>query len=143
MSESSLVNCFLDTNIWLYAFVESQDETKSAVAKQLINDNVFIVSTQVINEVCVNLIKKASFDEDGIRRLIRSFCFEHYVVSVNEESLLKASQLRSAYSFSFWDSIIAASALTAGATLLYSEDMANGLIIESRLTILNPFSVSA
>lgn len=58
MSERSLVNCFLDTNIWLYAFVESQDETKSAVARQLINDNVFIVSTQVINEVCVNLIKK-------------------------------------------------------------------------------------
>lgn len=127
MSETSLVNCFLDSNAWLYAFIESQDRRKSTIAKQLIDENVFIISTQVINEVCKNLIKKANFDEAGIRRLIGSFYLEHYVVEVNKEGLLKASDLRSSYRFSFWDSVIVASALNAGATLLYSEDMADRL----------------
>src|SRR2546429_8570764 len=127
MSETSLVNCFLDSNVWLYAFIEGQDQRKSAIAKQLIDDSVFIISTQVINEVCVNLIKKANFDEAGIQRLIGSFYQEHYVVEVNKESLLKASDLRSSYRFSFWDSLIVANALIAEATLLYSEDMADGL----------------
>ncbi len=143
MSESSLVNSFLDSNAWLYAFLESQDQRKSTIARQLINDNVFIISTQVINEVCVNLIRKANFDEDGIRRLISSFYLEHYVVTINQESLLKANELRTNYRFSFWDSIIAASALNAGATILYSEDMAEGLVVEKRLTIRNPFGTSA
>jgi predicted nucleic acid-binding protein len=33
-SPPSLV--FLDTNIWLYAFIASQDTTKSKIAKELI-----------------------------------------------------------------------------------------------------------
>jgi predicted nucleic acid-binding protein len=52
--------CFIDTNIWLYALIEDDDPGKSARAKLLIETrSAVIVSTQVINEVCVNLIKKA------------------------------------------------------------------------------------
>lgn len=46
--------CFIDTNIWLYAFIEEDDVTKSAVARQLLQTIEPLVSTQVINEVCVN-----------------------------------------------------------------------------------------
>ena len=57
--------CFIDSNIWLYAFIETQDTDKSGVAKSVIqNRNIAItVSTQIINEVCVNLIRKAHFSE--------------------------------------------------------------------------------
>src|SRR6266498_5493388 len=101
MAETSLVNYFLDSNTWLYAFIESQDQMKSDRAKRLVHDNVFIISAQVINEVCINLIKKANFDEAGIRRLVVSFYLEHYVVENTKEILLKASELRSRYQFSF------------------------------------------
>ena len=40
--------------------------------------------------------------------------------------------------FSFWDSLILASAETAGAEVLYSEDMQHGQQVAG-LTILNPF----
>ena len=140
MASTNTPHCFLDANAWLSAFIETQDQRKSAIAKTLIQDNVLVASTQVSNEVCVNLIKKASFDEARVRRLILSFYLEHYVVQIGKEILLMASELRSRYRFSFWDSMIVSSALSAAATILYSEDMDDGLIVDTRLTIVNPFA---
>ncbi len=62
-------------------------------------------------------------------------------MSLNQEILLKASELRMKYSLSFWDSLIVASALAANAEILYSEDMQNGLLIENKLRIINPFEI--
>ncbi len=47
---------FLDSNIWLYAFLKQNDK-KRKLAKEIIEslDNKVIISTQVINEVSVNL----------------------------------------------------------------------------------------
>ena len=49
--------CFVDSNVWLYAFIETQDEGKSVVAKSVIQngDIAVTVSTQIINEICINL----------------------------------------------------------------------------------------
>ena len=52
----------------------------------------------------------------------------------------KASQIRDAHSFSFWDSIVAASALDCDANYLISEDMQSGFLLEDRLKIVNPFA---
>ncbi len=41
--------------------------------------------------------------------------------------------------YSFWDSLIVSSALSGGCKVLYSEDMQHKLVINQRLTILNPF----
>jgi len=42
------------------------------------------------------------------------------------------------YKFSFWDSLISASALENNCKILYSEDMQDGQKIKSHLTIKNP-----
>jgi predicted nucleic acid-binding protein len=47
--------------------------------------------------------------------------------------------LREQYAFSFWDSLIVSSALHAEAAVLYSEDMQDGLVVEKRVRIINPF----
>jgi predicted nucleic acid-binding protein len=56
--------------------------------------------------------------------------------------LLRASILRERFAFSFWDSTIVASALHAEASVLYSEDMQDGLVVENRVRIINPFKKS-
>lgn len=104
---------FADTNVWLYAFLAAQDARKSALAQIIIKDTPLAPSTQVINEVCVNLIKKAGFSETQIRELIDAFHERHRVVSIDRPILHRASELRERYSFSFWDSMILASALAA------------------------------
>ena len=51
-----------------------------------------------------------------------------------------AYRIRARYNVSFWDSLIVASALDNSCTVLYSEDMQHGLMIDSKLKVINPFS---
>ncbi len=133
--------CLIDSNIWLYAFIETQDVRKSGIAKAIIrNVNAEIaVSTQIINEVCVNLIRKVGFSEEKIRELAETFYDKYNVLEINRENLVRASEIREHHNFSFWDSLILASALCVDAEILYSEDMQNGFVVE-KTTIVDPFN---
>lgn len=51
----------------------------------------------------------------------------------------QALELAERYKLSIFDGLIVASALKAGCTRLYSEDMNDGLEIEGRMRISNPF----
>ena len=142
MPEISATLCFVDTNVWLYAFIEDQDSPKSALASGLIRQCNIVLSTQVVNEVCVNLLKKARFSEDRLQQLIDSFYDKFDVADLWRSTFSSASDLRARYSLSYWDSIIVASALEIGAEILYTEDMHHGLQINNQLQIVNPFSES-
>jgi len=133
---------FIDTNIWLYAFIRADDPGKSAIASKLIVDVEPVISTQIINEVCVNLLRKTVFSEDQIAQLIEAFYGKYRVVELGRSALLEASRLRKAYSLSFWDSTIVSTALNSGVSHLYSEDMQDGMVFEGRLEICNPFTKS-
>jgi predicted nucleic acid-binding protein len=71
--------------------------------------------------------------------LIESFYAKYVVVEMSKALLLKASVLPEQYGFSFWDSTIVSSALHAGTSVLYSEDMQDGLVVDNRVRIINPF----
>ena len=141
--ETEAESCFLDTNIWLYAFTVGDDPKKTVRAKTLIEtQSTVFVSTQVINEVCINLVKKARFSEKQVQQLIESFYAKYVVSEFSKPLLLRASALREHHALSFWDSLIVASALAINTPVLYSEDMQDGLTIENRLRIMNPFKES-
>jgi predicted nucleic acid-binding protein len=141
-SGSSLA--FIDTNIWLYAFSDSQDTQKTQRAKTLIRRTRQIaLSTQVVNEVSFNLLRKFQADEQDVRKLIRSLYRKYLIVEFSRTIFLHASNLRIAYHVSYWDSLIIASALATGATTLYTEDMHDGLTIDDQLTIVNPLKIPA
>lgn len=129
---------FVDSNVWLYALIAKQDPAKSGLAAQIVS-LPRIVSVQVINEVCVNLLRKGRRSEDEIDEVIRAFHSRHQVVSLNEDVLLRAVELRRTCSFSYWDSLIVAAALSAGATELYSEDLQHHQLVDGTLRIINPF----
>lgn len=52
----------------------------------------------------------------------------------------KALDIRERYNFSWYDSLIVATALEVGCDILYSEDMQNGQEIEGRMSVVNPFA---
>lgn len=138
-TEAPPESCFIDTNIWLYAFIEGDDPQKTAHAKSLIEtQRAIYVSTQVINEVCVNGVKKAHFSEQQVQQLIESFYAKYVVVDLSKSLLLKASALRRQNALSFWDSIVVSIALHANVSVLYSEDIQDGLVIENKVRIINP-----
>ncbi|HIE59647.1 MAG TPA: putative toxin-antitoxin system toxin component, PIN family [Hydrogenothermaceae bacterium] len=131
---------FIDTNIWLYAFME-QDSQKSSIAKEIINENIeqICLSTQVLNEICINLLKKANYSEEEIKKLISNLDNVYEIYPIKVEDCLKASEIRDKFYISYWDSLVIASALNNGCSILYSEDMQHNQIIEDQLKIINPF----
>ena len=133
--------CFVDSNIWLYLFLPGQDTAKAEQARQLLRqtDCQFRVSSQVVNEVINGLIRHAVLSEPEIRALIHRFYARYEPISVQESIQVQASELRERYSFSHWDSLIVSAALAVGATILYSEDMQDGLVVAEQITIVNPF----
>jgi predicted nucleic acid-binding protein len=136
---------FTDSNIWLYSLMidpssgDPDDIRKQNIASKLIRQIQPTISTQVINETCSILMRKAKFEEVQIREVVEAFTSICAIVELTTDTLLQASKLRSRYGFSFWDGLIVASALEANASILYSEDMQAGLLVEGKLTIVNPF----
>jgi len=128
---------FLDSNIFLYAF-SNKDVEKQKIASLLVIKPA-IISTQVINEVSNNLLKKLGFSNVNIGNFAKD-CYQQYmVVDFTKNIFIEASELREKYNFSYYDSMIVSSALLSHATILYSEDMHHSQIIEEQLTIINPF----
>ena len=52
---------------------------------------------------------------------------------------LKGIELKERYTLQFYDAMILATALENNCTLVYSEDMHDGLLVDKQLTIVNPF----
>lgn len=138
------MRCFVDSNVWLYALMSAEDDPRSEAARALLSstDHEFILSTQVINEVCVNLLRKVGMSEDFVRELTVSFFRRYQVVLLDEPTMLDAADMRVRYSLSYWDSLIVAAAIAGGADVLLSEDMTHELIISGKTTIRNPFVAS-
>jgi len=134
---------FVDTNVWLYAWIVNDDTQKHQIAAEIVQSGNVVVSTQVINETCVNLLRKANLSETQLYDLIVAFYAKYEVVATEAQVLLRASRLRAQYSLSFWDSLIVASAIESGCNVLYTEDMQDGLTVEGQLTIVNPFHTLA
>lgn len=131
------VEYFVDSNVWLYAFMD-ETEPKHATANALIAQAGIVLSTQVVNEVCSNLIRKSGYNEQEIQQTIENLRTNHTILDVSLAIIQRASSLREAYRLSYWDSLIIATAQDASCSIVYSEDMQHGLKIGS-LTILNPF----
>lgn len=128
---------FVDSNLWLYTFMRD-DEEKEAVAVELIGDPTTVLSTQVVNEICVNLIRKADYSEAEIQQTVENLYANYEIVRVDKQDIVKASQLRAQARLSYWDSLVVATAINAGCTLVYSEDMQHNQVIE-KTRIVNPF----
>ena len=129
---------FVDSNIWLYAFMDATTP-KHAMADALLTQSGIVLSTQVVNEVCSNLIRKAGYTETEIQQTLQNLQTNYPILDVSFASIQQASILRDKSRLSYWDSLILATAMAANCSVVYSEDMQHGLLVEKRLAIHNPF----
>jgi predicted nucleic acid-binding protein len=132
---------FVDTNIWLYLFLEDNSE-KHGIASEYITKNEsnfeYVITYQVINEM-TNVLLKNGFTEIKILEIIDYVIKSCTVLESSKEIILIASSIRERFSISFWDSILVGSALFAKCDTLVSEDMQDGLMIDNKLLIKNIF----
>lgn len=133
-----MTSFFLDSNISVYAF-DSGTPAKQVIAQKLLGQ-VPVISSQVLIETYLACLKKLKLAPAVCQDNILFLCDLGVVVALDATAFGVASQVRQRYSFSFLDSLIVSSALLAGCITLYSEDLQNGLVVDEKLTIVNPFA---
>ena len=127
------------SNILIYLL--DRDELKKDKVTLLLDPN-FIISTQVVAENINICLKKLRFSKERAFDHANFLLSKFNVITIEKTFFPLAFQLASKYQFSFWDSLIVASALQCECTQLLSEDMQHGMVIEGKLKIINPFKLS-
>jgi predicted nucleic acid-binding protein len=134
---------FVDTNILVYAHDASagpKHERARALVEALWQSRSGVISTQVLQELCVNLQKRAArpLTFEATRALIADYLAWH-VVANDGNSIVEALDIEARYRLSFWDALIIQAAQAAGADILYSEDLSDGQRYGD-LRVVNPLT---
>ncbi|GHU79371.1 DNA-binding protein [Clostridia bacterium] len=135
----SAVKAFLDTNIFVYLYTDS-DADKCQQALDAISRCSRTVSTQVLNEFSSVCIRKMKLPVATVKAAVSEICATCALDTVDEDTVMEALGLHEKYGYSYYDCLILASALSSGCEVVFSEDMADGQVIEGSLTIKNIFA---
>jgi predicted nucleic acid-binding protein len=130
---------FLDTNVFVYLYSKTEP-SKSLRISSVIGNYQRVVSTQVLNEFCNVCIRKMKFPVLFVKKAVEEICEMSELFEVNDLTIIKALDLHEKYRFAYYDSLMIASALEHDCSYLLTEDMADGQVIEGRLTIRNIFA---
>lgn len=127
---------FLDTNVLVYAFGTG---SKGERARRLIGPGSHI-GVQSLNELTLVLRRRQNLGWDAVEHALALVKAElppsvPLTLMVHDQGISIARR----YQLQIYDSMLLAAALSAGCDTFWSEDMADGLVIDGRLTIRNPF----
>lgn len=136
------IDCFLDTNILIYAAAAKRDERhKQAIAKEIVATREFCLSGQVLVEFYVNLTKPGKIEIPLAQAIINDWLdtLEGFpVLPVDAELVRSGVEFSRRYQVSYFDGAIIAAAERLGAPILYTEDLNHGQKYGS-VTVINPF----
>jgi predicted nucleic acid-binding protein len=127
---------FLDSNIVLY--LASKQAAKADRAEELVNSGGTI-SVQVLNEIANVARRKMSMSWAETRNfllIVRALLnVEPVTIETHDAGIALAERCQ----LSVYDGMIASAALLAECDTLFSEHLQDGLLIDNRLRVVNPF----
>jgi predicted nucleic acid-binding protein len=130
---------FLDTNIIIYCYSNSEIE-KQIICRELFEKyNELNISKQVINEITNILFKKFKLSSSDIKNTIEQISNIVFTCDFDFNTQKKAIELKDRYNLQYYDALILATALENSCNIIFSEDMQHNQVIENKLTIINPF----
>lgn len=133
---------FVDTNILVYAHdkgAKNKHETARDLIGALWESNSGVISTQVVQELYVTIVRKTAkpLKPKHAQRLVLEYLKWDVVVNTGE-SIIQAFDIESRYRISFWDALVVQAANSAGAKILYSEDLNHEQNYDG-VQVINPF----
>lgn len=128
----------IDTNIIIYAFDENLSSPKRLVALDVITATP-VLSSQVLSEIVNILHKRWKYSKAKLIETVNFLIQNCVLFPVNNHIVLLSHKLILKYDFQYFDALIVASAITSNCSVLYSEDMQHNMLVENRLSIINPF----
>lgn len=134
------VDCFLDTNVLVYAAAgRGAEANKRARALELIETRDFGLSSQVLQEFYVTVVHKLEIGLSPGVALEWIEQLESFPCLAIDAGLVKvAAEFSQRHRISYWDGAIVAAAEALGATTLFSEDLSHGQLYGS-VRVENPF----
>jgi predicted nucleic acid-binding protein len=135
------VKLFLDTNILVYSFDKGATAKCRRAREIVFSSKNWCVSWQIVQEFCnVALHRFAKpMNPWDLADFCRLVLMPNCQVMPSGELFDQALRIQGLTQYRFYDSLVVASALAAGADNLYSEELQNGRKI-GNLTIVNPFA---
>lgn len=129
---------FVDSNVFIYLF--DSHGRKKEIAKTILATHP-VISVQVVSENMNVLFKKFrdQLTDEQIKSHKQRLLKNCTVTDLSSETLDIAFEIKLAYVLQWYDSLILAAALEADCSILYSEDMQHGLLVDNSLRIINPF----
>jgi predicted nucleic acid-binding protein len=133
---------FVDSNILIYAH-DVDEGRKCAIAQeilaQLLANKTGALSPQVLQEFYVNITRKVAkpLSKRLAREIVRDFSV--WCIDTTAAEVAAAFRIEDEAKISFWDALICASAIKAGAERVLSEDLNPGQRIGGIL-VENPFA---
>ena len=132
---------FVDTNILIYAHdvdAGKKHQIAKTILQGLSQQRTGALSTQVLQEFYVNVTRKivSPLSKASAREIVEDFA--HWCVATSPAEVREAFHIEDDARIRFWDALIVAAAVKAGATLVLSEDLNHGQAIAG-ITIENPF----
>jgi len=132
---------FVDTNIFVYAKLDIDDKDKHLSAKEFLamTSAEIITSTQILGEF-YNVLSRYKIGDEFIQTAITDMLKYCKIKTITLNTIKLCWNIKVKYKYHYYDSLIIASALENNCSILYTEDMQHGQIIEERLKIINPFA---
>jgi predicted nucleic acid-binding protein len=127
---------FFDSNVLLYA--TSLDHIKADRVRVLL-DSGGTISVQVLNEIAHVALRKFRMSWTDTKSFLSTISDLLTVEPLTADTHATGLRLAERYGFAIYDSMIVAAALAADCGTLWSEDMQDGLLVDHRLRIVNPF----
>lgn len=135
---------FVDTNILVYAHdldAPSKNEIARNNLRDLWLDGTGSLSPQVLQEFYVTITRKIKkpVPKEAARLLVKTYGM--WCIDVTSADVTAAFRIEDEAKIAFWDALIVASAVKAGASKLLSEDLNAGQVIAG-VRIENPFALT-
>ena len=129
---------FYDTNTIVYLYDETEVQKQKTIHQSFALVQP-VISTQVLNEMSNIMLKKIKAEISTVDTIIDNLRDFTEIVRVDVAHIKKALVIKEKYKYSYYDSLIIASALEVKCKILYTEDMQHGHLINNELTIVNPY----
>ena len=136
-------NCFVDTNLLVYAVdpaIPTKQRRASDFLRRIVKDHTLVLSPQSLNE-CYRVLaaRRRIATSDEARRFVW-FLSEFCTAPYDFEAIRLAWKIHDQHGFSWWDCMLLASASLAGCDLFFSEDMSHEHRVGD-MTIVSPFKL--
>ena len=135
---------FLDTNIFVYAFLTSEPRKRSKAVELIetcLGSGRGSISYQVVQEFANVSRKKfaSSLSASDCKAFIVAAMQPLNRVASSTGLVHSALDLQDELRYSFYDCLMVAAALQSGADTLYTEDFQHWQLVRGTLRIVNPF----